>query len=46
MNYFGQKMHREKVNNNKRSLFTINLINYTIYLPKGRELNKMKKVCL
>ena len=25
-------------NNNKWSLFTINLINYIIYLPKGREL--------
>ena len=24
--------------NNKRSLFTINLINCTIYLPKGRQL--------
>ena len=24
--------------NNERSLFTINLINCTIYLPKGREL--------
>ena len=30
-------------NNNKRSLFTINLINCTIYLPKGRELN-LKKI--
>ena len=29
-------------NNNKHSLFTINHINYTIYLPKGRELRKMK----
>ena len=27
-------------NNNKRFLFTMNLINYTIYLPKGRELKK------
>ena len=27
-------------NNNKHSLFTINLINYVIYLPKGRELKK------
>ena len=25
---------------NKRSLFTMNLINCTIYLPKGREVNK------
>ena len=25
-------------NNNKRSLFTINLIHYTIYLPQGCEL--------
>ena len=32
-----------KNNNNKRSFFTINLINCTIDLPKGRELkNKMK----
>ena len=27
-------------NNIKRSLFTMNLINYTIDLPKGRELKK------
>ena len=25
-------------NNNKHSLFTINVLNYTIYLPMGREL--------
>ena len=28
-------------NNNKRSLFMINLINCTIYLPKGREFKKI-----
>ena len=30
------------LNNNKRSLITVNLINCTIYLPKGHELKKMK----
>ena len=30
--------------NNEGSLFTINLINYRIYLPKGRELKKLKRI--
>ena len=37
-------MKPDYYNNNKHSLFTINLINYTIYLPKVRELKKMKNI--
>ena len=29
--------------NNKHSLFTINLINYTIYLPKGRKFKNYER---
>ena len=39
-----KNFHSEQIvsnnNTNKCSSFTINLINYIIYLPKGRELKK------
>ena len=38
------KANNNNNNNNKRSLFMIGLINYTIYLPKGRKLQQLKYI--